>query len=657
MNDIWTFDLHSNHWEPITTQADILAEPRSEFASTRVGEILIVFGGISDSVLLGDMHYFNFRTQELNFVEPRSVMSPSRRKGSCMAAAGENIFIFGGITNEGYSDELWLFDSGSSTYTLLKTYGEGPTKTARGNCKAYVNTNNEVIFETYIGETVGRQPLSSIYSYNYTKNTWTCIKQHTKEDFSRSQAAALYMNDKLLVAGGAFRSFLSNDHIHFYDLKTKTTELAGKLPHRVFNAGSVFYENKLYIYGGQADFNGLPLVNKPRNDLIVIELSDECTNETVFCNENCSPGSYFDGKSCKSCPSGSFVESIGAMKCELCPVDRFSDTLGADSYRFCKPCTPRTYTNSKGQSACKDCPGNKICSSMNQFELDLYKQMKTPSIQPDLFSTREEEVSNYSQIFNLSLGLSSSILLILLLSFSKTREFITNIDYYQLHHNYILNEYMIIKKTFIGGIATSVYVIIAVSIIFSMGLSYGLDNIAETKALVPEVILEQEYGEIYAREIEFSFSFAGYGGECGDLKHICINEIRIDTSNLIGDISDLTCIKEAVYCIVTFKCTHCKLISTGSITLVISESESYATHIGIEISSTSSIPNEISHISTVIAADPAKYFRGADPSIAYLTMTPSLFLNDSGDWDNEQKGYHVSYKRDSTPGSQIQYSE
>lgn len=58
---------------------------------------------------------------------------------------------------------------------------------------------------------------------------------------------------------------------------------------------------------------------------------------------------------------------------------------------------------------------------------------------------------------------------------------------------------MVIKKTFIGGIATSVYFIIAVSIIFSMGLSYGLDNITETKALVPEVALEQEYGEVMSR--------------------------------------------------------------------------------------------------------------------------------------------------------------
>ncbi len=461
-----------------------------------MGEILILFGGISDSALLGDMHYFNFRTQESNFVEPRSVMSPSNRKGSCMAAAAENIFIFGGITNEGYSDELWLFDSGSSTYTLLKAYGEAPTKTARGNCKAYVNTNNEVIFETYIGETVGRQPLSSIYSYNYTKNTWTCIKKHTRQDFSRSQAAALYMNDKLLVAGGAFRSFLSHDEIHFYDVKTQITQLAGKLPYRVFNAGTVFYENKVYIYGGQADFNGLPLANKPRNDLIVIELSDDCRDETVFCKENCSSGSYFDGENCKSCPSGLFVESTGAKKCDLCPVDHFSDTIGADSYRFCKPCAARTYTSSKGQAVCKDCPGNRICSSRNESEIDLYKQMKTPSNQPDLFSTREEDVSNYIKIFNLSIGLSSSILLILLLSFSNTREFITNIDYYQLQHNYILNEYMVVKKTFIGGIATSVYVIIAVSIIFRMALSYGLDNIAETKALVPEVALEQEYGEV-----------------------------------------------------------------------------------------------------------------------------------------------------------------
>ncbi len=70
-------------------------------------------------------------------VDPKSSDRHTTRKGSCMAGVGKTIFIFGGITIDGYSDELWMFDSGSSSYTLLKTLGY-VSKIARGKCKAYL---------------------------------------------------------------------------------------------------------------------------------------------------------------------------------------------------------------------------------------------------------------------------------------------------------------------------------------------------------------------------------------------------------------------------------------------------------------------------------------------------------------------------------------
>jgi hypothetical protein len=38
-------------------------------------------------------------------------------------------------------------------------------------------------------------------------------------------------------------------------------------------------------------------------------------------------------------------------------------------------------------------------------------------------------------------------------------------------------------------------------------------------------------------------------------------------------------------------------------------------------------------------------------------MTPSLFLNDSGDWEKELKGYHVMQTQDPGQGSQIEFPE
>ena len=106
LGDMYTFDLKTEAWKPLIFESNDALSPRSEFAHTRMGEILIIFGGTSNSKLLGDMHYFNLRTSEWKAVVPKSNDIPIARKGSCMAAVGNSIFIFGGVTIDGYSEPM-----------------------------------------------------------------------------------------------------------------------------------------------------------------------------------------------------------------------------------------------------------------------------------------------------------------------------------------------------------------------------------------------------------------------------------------------------------------------------------------------------------------------------------------------------------------------
>ena len=120
----------------------------------------------------------------------------------------------------------------------------------------------------------------------------------------------------------------------------------------------------------------------------------------------------------------------------------------------------------------------------------------------------------------------------------------------------------------------------------------------------------------------------------------------------------LSCEKQDSLCKVSLKCSDCELTNTGSLTLTMEEDESYSTGIYVTISSSSSIPGEYSTIKTMAStSETTKYFRGADPSIIYLLVTPSLFLSDTGDWDNQLKGYHMTELTDPKKGSEIEYSE
>ena len=131
-----------------------------------------------------------------------------------------------------------------------------------------------------------------------------------------------------------------------------------------------------------------------------------------------------------------------------------------------------------------------------------------------------------------------------------------------------------------------------------------------------------------------------------------MNELKIDIYNLVGRLQNPQCEKQELDCTVSFECLDCELVSTGSINIEIEEMDSYATGISIEVSSSSSIPDEYSTIISSLRSDATLYFRGPDPSTFYLLITPSLFLNDSGDWEKELRGYHISQTQDPDKGSQ-----
>jgi hypothetical protein len=140
-----------------------------------------------------------------------------------MGSAGGLIFIYGGYTDAGYTNELWMFDPGSSTYTLLKTLGDEPPESAYGKCRAYTDENENIIFEAYLGETTSFFPLGSVYQFRYNTKEWRAVDNISNYAYSQGFASALYMNDKLLVVGGDNYRYKSSDKVYIVDLIMMST--------------------------------------------------------------------------------------------------------------------------------------------------------------------------------------------------------------------------------------------------------------------------------------------------------------------------------------------------------------------------------------------------------------------------------------------------
>lgn len=75
--------------------------------------------------------------------------------------------------------------------------------------------------------------------------------------------------------------------------------------------------------------------------------------------EDCTPGTFYDGDSCKPCPSGTYQFKKGQTSCTPCPPGTYFSFVGGHGRDVCRPCPENTYQGNEGatsQSACKPCP-------------------------------------------------------------------------------------------------------------------------------------------------------------------------------------------------------------------------------------------------------------------------------------------------------------
>lgn len=184
-------------------------------------------------------------------------------------------------------------------------------------------------------------------------------------------------------------------------------------------------------------------------------------------------------------------------------------------------------------------------------------------------------------------------------------------------------------------------------------LSFLYANIVETKGLVPLIISEVSQ---YKVDLNISITFVGYGDQCINSNRECSESISIVSSNIIigNDYRDISCvITEDAYCRMRFVCKNCEIDTGAKLSVVLSEILSYSTEIIVNVTTSSSIPNENSGIRRHLSAESGKLFRGSVASEFYFTMIPSIFLSEIDDWDQNTTGYHVSVEKAPLPGSMV----
>lgn len=658
---MWTFDLNTENWSQVQVSSHS-PEPRSNFAYAKNGSMMFIFGGQDESGLRNDVYSFKFDTlmwQDIK-INPSSP-KPSARKGACMSALDQIIFIYGGYTASGYSNELWVFDPRSGEFELLNAAGYLPPPLINSSCNAISIEGEDIIFRVYLGSKWGSSPLSAIYEFNYNTREWTKLYNKGYQVFSRNKAATLLMGNDLLIAGGENWGYAVKKSVYHYNIASDTTTLLGTLPTGVYSAAKAYHKSSLYLYGGGSTSVDI-MMKEPVSNLFVLKLNQNCISNK--CDWPCSKGTYLHNEECINCDRGSYSDNLGLSTCQQCAPGSYSSIYSAESKNQCLLCPEGTYNSKSGQPYCLECSTTSTCligtSAPDPFphkcQIDGYHYN-----QPDMQKDLNYEVTPVVGYVGISLAVCFILIVCILAALGRLVRYIKLLDIYVHHHNYKVNSQMYVKKTIVGGIFSIIFLILSAVILTDGIATYTLNNISEIKNLVPLVTLEEDYEHVIyiqfqAEEISFEYCFKSYGGQC-EYKEGYTEHLKITQQNVNGIIKDIHMTRHTSDCLVTFKCLECEILQSSRILLTLSESLSYANNILVNVTSTSSIPNEFSSVTSQLSADKDAVFRGSKPSSISLHMTPSLYKSNTRYLTTERTGYHITNNQEPIEGSMASIAE
>lgn len=637
-NDMWIFHTDDKYWESLNITGDI-PSARHLHSSCTEGDALLLWGGEDFDELKNDLFIFNSLTNYWTRLYPSSTDMPRAAKAACIVSKIPKVYIYGGITNSGYSGELWEFDMGSLTYKLISK----KTEVAYHTCELV----DDIIY-IVIGFNSADETLGHIDRFNLTSNTWEKTINSSKSNYLKSKGIQLLLDGTVIIIGGRYLNLDGSNKIWFIDNDGKTTEI-NYTTDFVYSSNYAYYKSFVYSFSGGISFDTLILPSFANSLFFTLDLNDICSNN--ICNVSCSKGSFKDENICKECSPGYYSEGKGNTKCTPCPAGTYNKNSGASSSRQCYPCPENTFTSYEGSSQCYDCPINEICPSGGTTSIARNSNPTSKSIQPPIYSA--ENIYDITLTYQIILGMAFFTILALVLYIKSIRKCLKAIDIYVDQHNQEFDKPMTLKKNTIGGSFSLIFLSLAVIFIGSTIIQFELNNIVENKGFVPLLVLNTKVNEFSAPFFYINTSLYGYRDNCSYNDNICSSGIIIDVLNIEGLSLKHSCVLTQIKsCSIMTTCLDCKISSGAKMTISLTEYQSFASGIEVNITSDSSIPNNVSSFTHYLYSKSNYVFIGSQASQFYFTVTPSFFTSESSKWKSDIPGYHISSEIMPSSGSQ-----
>ena len=637
LNDMWSFQISDNTWESVTPLGDI-PSARADFGCGHgPGSLMFIFGGIGSNGIYNDGYYYD-SSQNIWLQIDFKANKPSPRYSSCACVYQYYMIIIGGQdTLQGFND-VWLYTYLDNTFTEIvlaemfqydiKSHKCWLSETSKDN-----ENNSEISIYVIGGSSFSGIPNQNLYKVTININTFSM-----KIDIVYVSSAIAVNYPSISVAGDYAFLFFGN----YFNLVVKPSIFAinynniaiiplefnyslGLYGHTV-----EYFKDSFYIFGGGFSIDSLITTGNTYNT--VYKFSRNSNGPFFVCSDGAIP------PDCEPCPVGTYFSNGICVKCS---PGTASDKIASINSRQCFPCNYGYYSNKSGSAYCIQCTTNHYCPIRSSMP---YKTLVKPVYQSNQPTTYQSSTAFVSTVINDSwyafITLSSLLFILSVSTKDALLKRIIKFDLFINQHKQELDQCVQYTKTYIGALFSLSFIMGALITIFSSSLLYWYDNINEIKSLVPYITLQDN---ILANNLTIVTIFYLYGGKC-----LCNSNINVIESGFTYASSTFQCRLISGSCVLIKVYEKYSLKSNGALTFQLKESESFASLILVNISSSSSIPNENSNILVPIYPDSAtEIFIGSTPTIISFTFIPSVsdmqvFTSQSSQWVNYATGYHIS---------------
>jgi N-acetylneuraminic acid mutarotase len=192
LNDLWIFDLSARRWSCVEEEnPDMSLRPGKRYTPVmhQTSGGLFLFGGYTEDAIgkrkLNDAWIRRGSTwQEITVTDPAGYRDgavwPGVRYGSQSATDGENVYIFGGFSDEGDHNDLWVYRDGD--FDLVRGDSTSTTVPLPRYCAAFDFHDGGLYL---FGGRSRRDPkanYSDLWRFDLADRTWTELHGHGTTD-------------------------------------------------------------------------------------------------------------------------------------------------------------------------------------------------------------------------------------------------------------------------------------------------------------------------------------------------------------------------------------------------------------------------------------------------------------------------------------------